>query len=142
MKYPLTFYWDKGVDDGHGASTRLCFIFMRQKYKDKDEGLYQHELTHVKQWSFVTLVVGLLIAAVYPPHLILFAGTVHPLLNAAIPKYRLWAEVQAFKKQLKYYPDDRTVLLAGFIVNNYGLDISQGEAEALLKSCSVAHICC
>jgi hypothetical protein len=35
-------------------------------YKD-DEGLYQHELTHVKQWAAVTLATGVVLWLIYMP---------------------------------------------------------------------------
>lgn len=133
MKYPLTFYWARAVGkcEQTAGCARMCFIFIRPKYRD-DTGLYQHELTHVKQWAFVTMICGLLIAAVYPPVIPLAIG-VHGALYMGIPKYRLWCEVQAYKKQLKYYQDDRTAMFAGFIVNSYGLDMLHWEAEAMLK---------
>jgi hypothetical protein len=32
-----------------------------------DEGLYQHELTHVKQWAAVTLAAGVVLGLIYMP---------------------------------------------------------------------------
>jgi hypothetical protein len=32
-----------------------------------DEGLYQHELTHVKQWAAVTLATGVVLGLIYMP---------------------------------------------------------------------------
>jgi hypothetical protein len=131
MKYPLTFYWAKGVGKGAAASTRLCVIFIKPEYRG-DEGLYQHELMHVKQWAFVSLVSALLIAAVYWP-LVGMAMAVHPLVYAMSRSYRLCCEVQAYKRQLKYYPDDRTIKFTGYIVKHYGLDISHQAVEEMLR---------
>jgi hypothetical protein len=131
VKYPLTFYWSKGVGEGAAASTRLCFIFIRPD-KKSDEGLYQHELMHVKQWSLVTLVSALLIAAVYPP-LIGLAISVYGMLYMGSRSFRLWMEVQAYKKQLSYYPDNRTIRFTGYIVKHYGLDISHQAVEEMLR---------
>ena len=132
MRYPLSFYWATGVGEGHAASTRLCFIFIRPDKKG-DEGLYQHELTHVKQWAFVTLVVGLFIA-LFAPMWSGLAISVFGMLYTAFPDIRLLAEVQAYKKQLKYYPDDRTAKFAGYIFKHYGLDTPYLEIERLLKA--------
>jgi hypothetical protein len=103
----------------------FCFQWRRQMRKDKragrilksrkgDEGLYQHELTHVKQ-AFLGLFI------------------VHALLYKFLPEYRLWAEVQAFKKQAEYYPDDRIPLFAAAIATRYNLKISKENAEKLLR---------
>lgn len=106
--YPFIFYTSFGVK--MAAATRGPVVFIRPEYKD-DIGLREHEMTHVKQW-FASL--GL-----------------HSFLYLFCAKYKLWAEVQAYKVQLKYSPG-REALFAGFIANRYGLDISQEEALRLL----------
>jgi len=58
MKWPLTFYTNKTLDDWMGGATRGPVIVLRPEYKD-DEGIYQHELTHVKQWFFSLGTLGL-----------------------------------------------------------------------------------
>lgn len=131
MKYPLTFFWPRFIPDHAAACARMCFIFIRPKYRD-DEGLYQHELMHIKQWAFVTLVSALLLAAVYLP-LVCASVAVHALLYLAVPKYKLMCEVQAYKKQLRYYPDDRTVTFARFIANHYNLSITESQALERLR---------
>jgi hypothetical protein len=48
-----------------------------------DEGLYQHELTHVKQWAAVTLATGVVLWLIYMP-LILMSPSVHAALYHAL----------------------------------------------------------
>ncbi|MDP3650910.1 MAG: hypothetical protein Q8R67_04420 [Rhodoferax sp.] len=62
-----------------------------------------------------------------------FGFALHSLLYALVPAYRLWAEVQAYREQLRHYPDDRTELFAGFIAANYRLTVTPEKAEALLR---------
>lgn len=87
-------------------------IFLRPKYRN-DEGLYRHELQHVKQWWFT---LGF-----------------HSLFYTFSDVYKLWAEVEAYKVQAKCYPDDRSEVFATFISTNYGLDVSLEQALVLLK---------
>lgn len=113
MRWPLTFYTDFGVPQGAAGAARGPVVFIRPSKKD-DEGLYRHELEHVKQWFR-----GLFIF--------------HSLLYKFLPEYRLWAEVQAFKKQAKYYADDRIPLFAAAIATRYRLSVTKEAAESLLR---------
>lgn len=118
MNWPLTFYV-KSLSNGaknpsfytvgvaNGPIVRIL------KTHKNDEGLYQHELVHVKQW-FLTLGF-------------------HGLFYRFSDKYKLWSEVQAYKKQLKYYDNDRTEQFAGFIADHYKLSISKEAVIELLK---------
>jgi len=110
MKYPLIFYVES-LPSGFGGMAHGPIIRILKRLRG-DEGIRQHELTHVKQW-FCTL--GLL-----------------PFLYLWFPKFKLWAEVQAYRKQLQYYADDRSWQFAGFIATKYGLKITQLEAHGLL----------
>jgi hypothetical protein len=109
MKYPLVFYVDT-LPNGFGGMAHGPIVCILKRLRG-DEGIRQHELTHVRQW-FWTL--GLL-----------------PLLYL-IPQFKLGCEVQAYRVQLQYYPDDRSWQFAGFIATRYGLNITQLEAHALL----------
>jgi hypothetical protein len=51
-----------------------------------DEGLYQHELTHVKQWAAVTLATGVVLGLIYMP-LILCAPSIHAALYRFVRRY-------------------------------------------------------
>jgi hypothetical protein len=112
MTYPLTFYVNSLPPGVSGRANGPIIRIL--KSRKGDEGLYQHELTHVKQ-AFLGLFI------------------IHALLYKLLPEYRLWAEVQAYKKQAKYYPDDRIPLFAAAIATRYNLKISKENAEALLR---------
>ena len=111
MKWPLTFYVDN-LKPGFAGAANGPIIRISEGYED-DEGIYQHELVHVKQW-FMTL--GL-----------------HGALYTLSPKYKLWSEVMAYRKQLKYYDNDRTVFFARMIATKYGLDVDQTDVELMLR---------
>lgn len=102
-------YTDQMADNQAGYA-RAWFVRIRPKYKD-DKGLHNHELTHVAQfWKMFGL---------------------HSLMYLASKKYRLKAEVEAYKEQLKYNPEHKD-LYADFICKNYGLDVSKEEVLKLL----------
>ena len=108
MRYPLTFYTAFGVP--MAACTYGPVILIKPEYKD-DEGLYQHELIHVKQWIFT---LGL-----------------HSILYLLSNRYKLWAEVQAYRKQLEYSPGNEA-RFAGFIANRYGLAAKESDVLVML----------
>jgi hypothetical protein len=112
MGWPLTFYTNFGVPRGSAGCARGPVVFIRPEYRD-DRGLYEHELTHVKQW-FRTL--GL-----------------HSFLYLLSDRYKLACEVEAYREQDKHYAEDRRALFAKFIAQDYDLDITQDEALALLQ---------
>ena len=109
MNYPLTFYTEKIK---HNGEARGPIILIKPQYRE-DKGLHKHEQVHVKQW-FRTLGV-------------------HSILYLFSNSYRLKAEVEAYREQLKHYPDNRSLLFAHYLANDYGFEISQEEAMRLLK---------
>jgi hypothetical protein len=133
MKYPLTFYV-KSLAPNVGGEARGPVIRILEEYRT-DEGMYQHELLHVKQWAtlaslsipfaYACYALGLydyfVMAAVIP-----FAF--HTALYRLLPKYRLWAETQAYKEQAKHYSDDRRPQFAAYIATYYNLNITQEDA--------------
>lgn len=112
MRYPLVFYTEFGIPATAAGCARGPIIFIRPKYKD-DEGLYQHELVHVKQW--------------------VFSLGIHSLLYMVFDWYRMHMEADAYREQLKYYPDDRTEMFAEFLTQNYKLNITKDLAIKLLQ---------
>lgn len=110
MRYPLTFYVDDLGPDFCGK-TYGPVILIRKDCKD-DKGLYQHELVHVKQW-WMTLGI-------------------HSILYKFIRKYRFWAELKAYKKQLKYSPN-KTAVFAHYIWSMYNLGMDYYEILAALR---------
>ncbi len=108
----LTFYTDKFIPAKFGGVCIGPVILIRPKYKD-DVGLLRHEEEHRKQW---THTLGL-----------------HSLLYAVSRPYRQWAEVAAYREQLKHYPDDRSARFAEFLATKYNLRLTVDEALKLLK---------
>lgn len=107
----LVFYTNFGVVPGAGASTRGPFIFIRPEHRG-DIGLLEHEKVHRRQWL---RTLGL-----------------HSFLYLLSDRYRLAAEVEAFKVQLGYAPHalDR---FAHFLAAHYGIDgLTPEQARALL----------
>ncbi len=85
-------------------------IKIRPKYKD-DAGLIAHEIEHFKQFI---RTLGL-----------------HAILYNFVDKYKLLAEVKAYKVQLKY-PCGNALVFADFISTKYNLAITKEEALKLL----------
>ena len=108
----MIFYTNRFIPEFAAACARGPFIFIRPEYKD-DLGLKAHEMEHVKQWLFT---LGL-----------------HSILYLLFSEYRLWAEVDAYKVQAEYYPDDRKPLFAQYIATKYKLNITKEDALKLLK---------
>ena len=80
--------------------------------KDADfNQLYAHEFEHVKQWYFTLATHGIWYLVIKP--------------------YRQWAEVQAFKAEIKAGRDIADA--ASALANNYNLDITYEGAIKLLS---------
>lgn len=107
----LTFYTNLFIPSRFLGVTFGPFIFIRPKGKD-DNGILQHELTHVKQF---------------------WRNPLFGLWYQFSKKDRLKYEAEAYKVQLKCYPDDRTNVFAQLLVSNYNLGITLDEALAALK---------
>lgn len=107
----MIFYTDRFVPEGSAGCARGPLIFIRPAYMH-DMGLIEHERQHVRQWL---RTVGL-----------------HSILYLASKEYRLKAEVEAYREQLRHYPDDRSLVFAGFLAEKYDLEISVEEAHRLL----------
>lgn len=106
----LTFYVDS-LPDGFAGKANGPVIRILKKYKD-DQGLLAHEKVHVRQWW---MTLGL-----------------HSILYLLSDRYKLWAEVEAYKEQLKHTPSS-ALQFAGFIAEKYGLDVSVNKALELLN---------
>lgn len=94
------------------ALTLGCFIFIRSKYVN-DIGLIEHEKVHVKQfwknpiWYHISYLL--------------------------LKKYRFMYEVEAYRKELLYYPQSLH-LFANKLATDYKLNITEDEAlEALAR---------
>jgi hypothetical protein len=135
--YPLTFFV-KSLPPHVGGEARGPIIRIAEKYRH-DEGLYRHELMHVKQWATFAWLSIPLAYALYHFGYFDYLGmavlplTIHSVLYKFIPRYRLWAEVSAYKEQARFYPDDRRALFAEFISMYYDLKITPEQALKKLK---------
>ena len=108
----LTFYTDRFIPQGAAGCARGPVIFIRPKYKD-DRGLLEHEKVHVHQfWTGGTFI--------------------HSFSYLISKAYMLASEVEAYKEQAQWYPDDRLPKFAGFISRNYGLKITEEDSLKLL----------
>lgn len=138
MKYPFIIYTAKGLKDfGDGtyqAARAVGPVIIVRPENRGDNGLVAHELAHIAQWA-VGVFLGVLAAFLAAsqgcpvwPHIAGASIGLHSLAYLAIPVYREWAEVAAYRRQLPCYPDDRRDLFAGFISARYGLSITKAEA--------------
>ncbi len=138
----ITIYTNKLIPDKFGAISVGPITLIRPKYKS-DKGLYAHEEVHFKQWLSLAAIGPVCAAIVYlaeiktaEPYLLailLVPSLFHGLLYKFLDKYRLICEVDAYKEQLKHYPDDRSELFGGYLASKYDLDIGHTAAIALLK---------
>lgn len=122
----MTFYTDNLIPADSAGCTRGPVIFIRPKYRN-DIGLLRHEECHVRQWL---RTLGL-----------------HSILYLLSKKYRLKAEVEAYREQLKWtgfrsdrLPDYYINLYAGWLAapgwtDGYDLQdiVTKEEALALLS---------
>ena len=107
----FTFYTDLFIPARFGGITYGIFIFLRPKYKN-DNGILQHELTHVRQF---------------------YRNPLFGLWYQFSAKDRLKYEAEAYKVQLAYYTEDKKSLFAQYLVNNYNLGITYDQAIAALS---------
>jgi len=110
----MTFYTDRFIPKGAAGCARGPVILIRPKYMG-DVGLLRHEQVHRWQW-ILTL-------------------SVHSFLYLLIKRYRLWAEVMAYKRQLKYPPANKRDIYrrkyAHYVATGYKLKVT--EADVYLR---------
>ena len=112
---PALVVYTKRVPKGSAGCANGPVIRILPSHEN-DEGLLQHELTHVQQAYRLLFIF-------------------HALLYYFSNSYRLQAEVDAYRKQLEYCTDKAysANLFAGFICWNYNLQADRQEVEAMLK---------
>jgi hypothetical protein len=113
--FPAFIIWtDKSLKDWQGAVTRGNVIIARPKYRGVDEGIIEHELTHVKQFYRT--------------------GSVHSWLYLFSKTYRLFSEAETYAKQLSVYPDwkSRVDKFVGYLFESYDLDMTESVIKAAL----------
>jgi len=107
----FVFYQDWMVPPRFGGITYGFLIAIREKYR-RDVGLLEHEKVHVRQfWRTLCLF---------------------PLIYLLSKKWRFRWEVEAYRKQMKHYADDRSARFAYFMATKYRLNITEQEAYAAL----------
>lgn len=137
MNYYYIKYTEK-LASGVGGTAQGPFIKILPKYKD-DNGLIEHEKSHVRQWYF-GLVFGLLLCTL----LALFVSSslcplfglalvLHQLLYKFVRPYRRWCEVQAYRKQIAVGDYTSNCFAITALVKKYDLGLSFDEAKALLE---------
>lgn len=116
MRWPLISY---PQELAHGASGNALGPFIRiRKDQEEDEGVYQHQLRHVKQWFYAGATLYALIGAVArlggldeAPEAIqdavwtiaaFVALTGHEILYTCSKAYRTWSETDAYRKQMQH----------------------------------------
>jgi hypothetical protein len=98
---PALVHYTDNIKNGFGGIVNGPYVRIRPKYEGVDEGLFQHELTHVKQW-YRTL------------------GT-HGIWYMCSETYRLNCEIEAYKVQASYYNYDAFPWMAKMIASKYNI---------------------
>ena len=114
-------------------------IRIREAYRD-DVGLQKHEELHVAQF-FVWILLGALLSVImvtlpqlasvslYWPLVLVGSAGVHAGLYTFVWRYRLWAEVQCYRRQASYYRVDQRRYFANRLWALYDLGQHVTEAE-------------
>jgi len=106
----MILFTNFGIPKGFAGATRGPFIFVRPEYRH-DKGLIAHEKVHRWQW-WRTLGI-------------------HSFLYLFVEDYRLRAEIEAYKVQMEYSPENAK-RFAEFIATKYRIDISADDALKML----------
>jgi hypothetical protein len=110
--YPYILIYTDNLPEKFGGMTNAFIIRIRPKYCN-DEPLKLHELHHIRMWW---------------KH-----GLIGRLLYRYNRKYRLNEEIEAYKIQLKYSPQDFERFVTA-ICTKYNLNVTPEEIRLRLKS--------
>jgi len=114
--FAIVIYTERVPKDSAGVANGFV-VRILPEYRD-DKGLLVHELEHVRQWWMHGL-------------------TIHDLLYLFVRRYRLWAEVQAYRKQVAVYPTEHFEhyrnAAARLLVRKYNFGICLKKAKRLLS---------
>ena len=137
MKLP---YYKKVTDKVKYADSKMFRVRINPEYKDH-VGLIAHEEAHIKQ--MYTFFIPLMLLAVcswfgYREDVALVLGvlalTLKDLLYTFVDKFRLYAEIEGYKAQMKAVNSTDYKTYAELIVNTYDLDADIDEVIERLKS--------
>lgn len=124
----------------HGAEVNMFIMTMDPNFAN-NEGLYQHELLHIKQWYLCTAFFGVLwvMSSFVIPWALPYLFPLVPLgyrLIQLIPPVHLWVEVSCYARQLSYSLDfNRDLeLFSEFIATRYNTGVTKDKAKQLLLS--------
>ena len=116
----FVFYTEKFLRKNTGAMAitigPLAIVIIKPKYKDTDEGIHNHEYTHVKQsWRYLWVPFA--------------------LLYRFSDKHRLQFEAEAYAIQYRSYPDEKRFnMFIDYLHRHYKLPYTRARcAEELLK---------
>ncbi len=107
---PALVFYVSSLPDGFAGKANGPVVRILESHRS-DAGLLAHELCHVRQWW---RTLGL-----------------HPLLYALSDSYRLAAEIEAYREQLRHSPGDAR-RFATYIATRYRLTIAIDDALARL----------
>jgi hypothetical protein len=140
----MIIYTDKTLKNWQGGRQLWFFAIVRPEHRGKQD-LIEHEKAHIKQWWLVTILTALAVgfgAFVANKHLgvtweqlaplVVLPPSTHALLYLTLKKYRLWAEVQAYRVSLSYRPNQLDHY-ANVLATKYKLRISTDQAKRLLS---------
>lgn len=116
MKPAIVIYSDRLVPDRFAGYSYGPIVAIRPACRG-DRGLLEHEFVHARQWWR-----GL--------------GVIHAARYWLSRAYRLRAEVEAYREQLRWCasPDLAAKQFARFLVDKYDLGVTYDEALALLTA--------
>lgn len=146
MRWPSWTIYTVALPTDLAGSARGPVVCIRPKYRS-NLGLHAHEYEHVRQWwaSGLTAVALIVASAVASglPSASCFAPigfALHPILYAASRRYRLWAEVRAYRMQMMLPNTDGVRLpidgAAVRLINpRYRFDLTIDAARAALMRC-------
>jgi hypothetical protein len=136
---PVLVSYVDSLGEVNAGETRGPLIRIRKDHIN-DVGLLKHELLHAQQW-YIATILTLIAAALlqhngwpYWEHVAWLAPGVSGALYILVKPYRLWAEIQCYKEQAKYYEKDYLPKFAKFISTSYSLDITTEKALERLRS--------
>ena len=139
MKLPhLVIYTDR-LPDGVAGAANGPLVRIRPAYRS-DAGLHAHEYRHVQQWYHAAAMTAAMLACLAMASglpwwqllpLLPASLASHPLAYLLWPRYRLWAELEAYRVQMRYglSVDLASARLASPV---YTLGLTRAQALALL----------
>lgn len=135
--WPVPVLYVQQLAPGVGAEARGPLVRVLYRY-GTDDGIHRHELEHVKQWLRAAVIAAALLAPPVlwlglPAALIGLAFGVHQLLYLLVKPYRLYAEVRAYRAQMRYPASDGVPIslelaAAKLRGKGYGFDLTRAQA--------------